>query len=274
MKWSVTGLPREKGINTTLAYINEFPHQAFIVIVEASDVKGEAFTIKGCGSAVLIDKNWLLTAAHVMLNKGPFTRRGPFFKIILGVDKFEQAGIIVQARSYKCHPGFLRNKSFFYNDICLVKTQENIHFSNRVRPVALPNKNEESTYYQLENGVMLSGFAITLESRQDSFYGGLRQVLATIMPAAFCNQGELFICTLRHAKLEHGWAGFEGHPHMEPFADSGSGLVSVRDKSGELVLLGILSSEEGLHLREENDLIEYYVKVSHYLDWIHSETWS
>ena len=137
MKWSVTGLPREKAINAPLISILDFPHRAFIVIGEVSDVEGEVFTIKDFGSGVLINQRWLLTAAHVMLNKGPITSRGPVFQIILGMDKFDQTGVVTQAELYKCHPNFGQNLSF-YDDLCLVKTRDTIQYSDRVQPGAFP----------------------------------------------------------------------------------------------------------------------------------------
>ena len=265
--------PSRKIINGSFASILDFPHQAFILIMEATYSEDSPVRIETFGCAVLINDTWLLTAAHVMLDKEQETHGRLIFKIILGVEDLTQNGTVAEVELYRCHPNYQKVELIMYNDLCLVKTRERIQFSDRVRPVALPLKDEEDAYREMSRKIWLSGFGMTYDPYDTFVHLRLRHIEIAIIPDHYCsfNRTAPLLCALRPSKsgefLKYTGAGGPG--------DSGSGMVGKRPESGDLVLLGILSISSFLirnGIVDPLPSIDYYAKVSHYLDWIRRNT--
>ena len=173
---------------------------------------------------------------------------------------------------YKCHTDYDPEDWRSPNDICLLKTREKIPFSDRVRPVDLPEKDEEKSYYKKEP-VKFSGFGKTYDP-EDKFEGlKLREVAMELLTFKDCTltlDVEILLtslCTVRWLEpVDDPWAD-RGSLGGASYGDSGSGLVAKRNSTGKLVLLGILSFQMG-DTKEEAPSSNFYTVVSHFVDWI------
>ena len=260
----------EKVVNGTFASILDYPHQAFVAIIGVGNDSPVA--IKSYGCAVLISSYWLLSVAHLMLDNERIIGGTPIYKIILGVDDFTQTGVVADLDFYRCHADHDLKYWRSPNDICLLKTREMIPFSDRVRPVDLPEKDEEKSYYKKEP-VKFSGFGKTYDP-EDKFEGlKLREVAMELLTFKDCTltlDVEILLtslCTVIWLDRSDHWQLVRGPLGGTSYGDSGSGLVAKRNLTGKWVLLGILSF--GLHDREENTpLSDGYTAVSHFMDWI------
>lgn len=270
---TATERPAGKVFNGTLASILDFPHQAFLQVMGAMKAEGSPISIVSFACAVLINSYWLLTAAHVMLNKEKRTGGAPLYKIILGVDDLTQTGIVADVELYRCHPGYSNYRRRMNKDICLVKTRQMIQSTERVRPVALPVKDEEKSY-RITDEILTSGFGQTFDPEDNFEYLRLRRVRMIIYPGALCYREEFrrasLICAVRWFKVSDPLIRPPGSAGK---GDSGTGLVARRNSTGELVLLGILSFsmkplDEDPNKRNESLATDHYTAVSYYLDWI------
>ena len=262
----------EKVVNGTFASILDYPHQAFVAIIGMTKGADSPVAIKNYGCAVLISPYWLLSAAHVMLDNERITGGRPGFKIMLGVDDFTQTGVVADVDLYRCHADYDPEDWRSPNDICLLKTREMIPFSDRVRPVDLPEKDEEKSYYKKEP-VKFSGFGKTYDP-EDKFEGlKLREVAMELLTFKDCTltlDVEILLtslCTVIWLDRSDHWQLVRGPLGGTSYGDSGSGLVAKRNSTGKLVLLGILSF--GMHDAKEKTLFnDFCTVVSHFVDWI------
>ena len=260
-------------VNGTLANILDFPHQALITTMSAYKVEGSPARIVTLACGVLLNSYWVVTAAHVMLDKEKYTGGRPVFKIRLGVDDVTQTGEVADVELYRCHPSYSPLDERQLNDICIVKTLEMIRLSDRVKPVAFPEESQDDSYDGFTE-IKFSGFGLTLDPEDKFEHFRLREADVRILSPSSCgpyvewNRSWPLICG--NALVEHSvrvmnplGASAEG--------DSGSGLVA-RTSTGKLVLLGILS--HGLYYFDEDGRqykrasIDRYTKVSHFVEWI------
>ena len=256
-----------KVMNGTFASILDYPYHAFIAVIGLTKGEDSPIALKNWGGAVLINSYWLLTAAHVMLDNERVTGGRPIYKVRLGVDDLTQTGLVADVELYRCHTGFSRQRLVLLNDICLVKTRQMVQFSDRVRPVALPVKDEEMDYKSEK--AKFAGFGDTLDPKYTFEHLRLRVVDMEILDLDWCDLSGVWdvslpiFCTALgiHPKENYLYGGAFGS------GDSGSGLVTKRKSTGELVLLGICSSSV-LYGDVKIPAIDHYVRVSHFIDWI------
>lgn len=264
-----TELPTGKVINGSFASILEYPHNAFVAVFGLTKGEESPIALGAFGGAVLINAYWLLSAAHMMLDNERLTGGRPIFKIILGVDDLTQTGLVADVELYRCHPRFAPHEPYFPYDICLVKTREMIQFSDRVRPVALPKREEELDFiFKL---VKFTGFGRTYDPEDRFEHLRLREVDMEVLYPMFCSlaydwHGSLPVfCTTR-------WYNSSDDRIIVgaiSSGDSGSGLVATRNSTGKFVLLGICSFSE-LETEDAKDkpIRDYYARVSYMIDWI------
>ncbi|XP_062236309.1 coagulation factor VII isoform X2 [Platichthys flesus] len=207
-----------------------------------------------CGAIVLSDQ-WILTAAHCVLNKG-------IFNVSVGKhdcqnpEKTEQKRNVVKVQ---IHPGY--NQTSYDSDLALLKLSSPVKLGRLVVPICLPARN--STFIRTMATVRhstVSGCGRMLE----------RGAVATSLQRLVLPRVPLQECRL-HTKLNITrnmlCAGHRVGRHDACHGDSGGPLVTQYKKTWFLV--GVVSWGEGCAKENKYGV---YTKVSNFLDWIENVT--
>lgn len=112
-------------VNGFNATVGQFPHQVSL----RSYSTGSHF----CGASI-IGSRWILTAAHCVKR-----RTADSFFAVVGALELAQGGTVHNISINKPHPDYVAGQ--FGDDIALLKTAEEIQFSDFVKPIALPTEN-------------------------------------------------------------------------------------------------------------------------------------
>lgn len=105
----------------------EFPHQVSLRSI------GALGSTHFCGASI-IDKDWILTAAHCCANHGPLNMH-----VVAGgikLNNFENEEENRNLEHVISHPNY--DSSILINDICLLKLKESLEWTDFVQPIALP----------------------------------------------------------------------------------------------------------------------------------------
>ncbi|XP_059056008.1 venom serine protease-like [Achroia grisella] len=225
--------------------INEFPMMAALVDRYTTDIT--------CG-AVIIDKRYLLTAAHCVEKYRPTD-----FAVVVGEhnvdigDSPATKGYIVL--DVLIHPQY--DPSSYVNDIAIVAVKEDIKFGPLVGPVCLPFK---FTNYDL------TGDTLTVLGWGTLFIGGptsraLRKADLTVISESQCRQkvpsvSKDQICTYTPGKDSCQ-------------LDSGGPLLYTDSSTGLLFDIGVVSQGRSCASKGEPAV---NTRVTNYLSWIVDST--
>ena len=221
------GSPREKFVmKGEFIEIETMPHAAMLIL----GTKWPTDTSICCAS--VLNHRWVLTAAHCVADLHP---RYGNVKMRFGIDHYSQEGPVMDVMRAVCRKRFYRfpDKP---EDICLLQTFDEIPFSEKVQPVALPLANET---VESVSTVRVAGWGQMSEMVpvEDFITKRLRAVDIPIIGLRECSKGadltvddDLFC------------AGDEASGKGLCYGDSGSSAVIRRSDNRTWVALGVVSS--------------------------------
>lgn len=128
-----------------------------------------------CGGSI-IGSRWILTAAHCLTMLFPLR-----YKVRVGTDD-RKGGQLHGIRSYKIHQRY--GEVFVDFDFGLIELKEPLAFSDRIRPVALPNAGDE--HMATGTTCLVSGWGVTHNWAESTRY--LRAVEVPTVDQQLCNQ--------------------------------------------------------------------------------------
>ncbi|XP_063973029.1 chymotrypsin-2-like [Diachasmimorpha longicaudata] len=225
--------PRPKIVGGYPASEGQFPYQVSL------RVKGRHF----CGGSI-INKRWILTAAHCLrgFNDSAIT-------VVVGTTKLDEGGDIYHSSEVHGHQGY--SSLFVRNDIGLIHVDEDIEFSDNVKPISLPTEYFDKSDYP----AVLSGWGTT--SYPGKSPNDLQHITLTVIDQRDCRNASLMRITKKNLCTLNGKG--EGACH----GDSGGPLVA------DGVQIGVVSW--GTPCAKGKP--DVFTRVYSYIDWI-NETMS
>lgn len=200
----------------------------------------------GCGAS-LIDKDWVVSAAHCARAFGTGTTLG----ILVGKNNpwdGSMAGEIIQISKTIQHPNYAWSSD--HNDIALFKLAQSSSFS----PIELTTQDPQVGYY-----ATATGWGATFEGGSSS--DNLLEVDVPIVSNDKCDKA------YGNIEITQICAGFEQGGKDACQGDSGGPLFV--ESNGSYKLIGITSWGRGCARPGKYGV---YTRVSKYIDWIESNT--
>ncbi|RWS04268.1 coagulation factor XI-like isoform X3 [Dinothrombium tinctorium] len=227
---------------------DEFPWQVGIEFDEA---------IRGGG--VILNKRWILTAAHIFLGQVDFN--SSHYRGIVGAVSINEAPIYVFFDKLIVHDKYERAYGKYNNDIALLHTTKDLRLYPKWRflnSICLPNPRTE-----FDGRVSVSGWGNVNDEG----------VPAKRLMAVDLNILNDKVCEAKYKnvynKIEMICAGYPLGGKDSCLGDSGSPLIQIINEVGYLV--GIVSFGPPDRSCGEKDSAAVYTRVTHYVDWIKSK---
>ncbi|XP_063074891.1 vitamin K-dependent protein C isoform X2 [Engraulis encrasicolus] len=233
MPWLIGGEVGRKG---------ESPWQALLLNSEG---------VFHCG-AVLIDKSWVLTAAHCLQNHRRFSvRLGDY-------ERFRREGteVTVAVADIISHPNY--DSMTMDNDIGLLRLEAPVRYSTYILPACLPSRGlAEGVLHRNGTETIITGWGRFNESTRQ-FKSALNYIKIPLVDRELCQ--EMMMNDVSENVL---CAGVLGETQDACEGDSGGPMMVEYRKTW--FLIGLVSWGEGCG---HKDKLGIYTKVSNYLEWI------
>ncbi|XP_017351041.1 vitamin K-dependent protein C isoform X1 [Ictalurus punctatus] len=205
-------------------------------------------------SGVLIDENWVLTAAHCLEKFSRFTVRLGDYKRL----KFEESEVTLPVVKIVPHPKY--NSLTVDNDIALLRLESPVTFSTYIVPACLPSRDLAERVLHL-NGTMtvVTGWGKYKEGTM-SYSSDLKHISLPLVEQSECahhmvnNLTENMLCAGSIGSTKDACKGDSGGPMMTLYRNT-------------WFLIGLVSWGEGCG---NTDKLGVYTKVSNYMEWINS----
>ena len=204
----------------------------------------------GCGGSI-IDKNWILTAGHCVVD-GKTKQKASQVQVSAGGVNQDQQPIKVVSNQLFPHPQYRlvspdgQSIQSIDNDIALIRVNTNLIQPPKSSAVKLPSANQK-----IEGQIVVaSGYGLTEQGRPS---GVLKAVEMKILTDQQCRQ------PIFKPKQMFCAGGVQGHGHGTCSGDSGGPIVL----KGQNVIVGLTS------FGSDCGGVGGYTKVSNYLDFIH-----
>jgi len=228
MTYTINIYAQSRIIGGSYVDITERPYQA--VIMGTTD--GINFSFNGGG--VIINKNWILTSAHVV-----GTTRASSIKVGTGNSNYMECEYSI-AEKIIISPEY--NSTDYTGDVALIKLANPLSFGTNREKIEISN----AIYYADNTEATVSGWGVVTNS-----------TLAD--PSLLLKKADVFIYTESEYFLSSDSTLSDYHSK----GDSGSPLT-IATLSGDK-LIGIVDSTDKISKEK------YYVNIGHYLDWIVGE---
>ncbi|KAJ6224689.1 hypothetical protein RDWZM_003234 [Blomia tropicalis] len=243
----------ERIVGGNRSYEGEFPWQVSIRLTHPQAGKVGHW----CGG-VLVDKQWVITAAHCIINPLFMLPQAKHWEVRVGEyhqkmeDGYEQTYPVSDVFHYPLYKGY-------DNDIALMKLSESVQTNEFVQPICLPTS---SRFDYFDRECVASGWGKLDHNRKGSDV--LQKVRINVFDNSLCQQAyyNKFKISIRNWHLCAGTddeKGGKGTCH----GDSGGPLQC---KIGSTwYLAGVTSFGSGC---AKPGFPDVYTKITHYLEWI------
>lgn len=228
--------------------IEKFPYQVMLI--------GKQLWRKRilCGGT-LLDKRWVLTAGHCTMGV-------THFDVYLGtrsVDATEQlGGLVLRSNKFIVHERF--NPETAANDIALVKLPQEVTFTSRIRPAALPGSRQRLEPFT-GSSVVASGWGAMVEmTNSDAMQYTELKVISNAECAEEYDVVTAGVLCAKGLKDETVCTGDSGGPLVLKGTHTLVGITSFGPADGE-----------GGGGCERTSIPGGFTRVTHYLDWIESK---
>ena len=207
--------------------------------------RGSTFQGQFCGGTV-IDRSWILTAAHCVRVPGDWTPTPSQIDVLVGTNSLDGGGTKIRAVEFRIHPGWRADE--LRNDVALIRLDHPVPNGTAIQALATAS----------DGGPGVEAIATGWGAQNDpptQFPSELRQVTMDMGSDAQCYDvvGPYFDAATQTC----AWRPAKG----VCFGDSGGPLVVDRD--GQYVQVGISS-----YVLECGNYPSYFTQVSSFSTWI------
>ncbi|XP_065063795.1 plasma kallikrein-like isoform X2 [Rhopilema esculentum] len=233
------------------AAVGDWPWQVGLVFKRAP---GRVF----CGGS-LINKQWVVTAAHCFGRPGKMTKQPDEYQVRLAehdLDLSSGREVVMGVTKIIRHENYKAGS--YDNDIALVKLEKPVEYNQLIKPVCLPEQGEDE---KADESCYVTGWGRTTEGGKTAKV--LQEARIPIKDKKTCKDTLGIVGSYTDNMI---CAGYKDGGIDACQGDSGGPFVC--SKGGRFNLVGVVSWGRGC---ARKNLYGVYAKVSSYTDWIKSK---